>query len=181
MPILFANGKASKPPAMKYLSFFSLLILTSCSRLNPPSPVQVEISEAGLNINGTWYTELPALSVFNEELGKARFVSGSINHLYIWDQQGICIFQDCESLEITTLHFSLSGDERKNRPNENFKGVLQLFDTPLTASTPRSSIRKFKETKEAFIIPHIQTAAGPFTVSFSFTEDVLRSVEIWVP
>ncbi|MDF3127701.1 hypothetical protein P0Y35_00685 [Kiritimatiellaeota bacterium B1221] len=166
---------------MKYLSFLSLLLLTACSRVNPPPPVQVEISKAGLNLNGTRYTELPSVDVFKEAFGKARFVSGTINHLFIWDQQGICIFQDCESLEITTLHFSLNGDGRENRPEEDFMGTLQLLDTPVTASTPRSLIRRLEKTKEAFNVPYTQTSVGPFTVSFSFTEETIRSVELWMP
>lgn len=139
----------------------------------------ISVEENRFTVNGKSFETMPSLGDLKVFFGKSRIIEGSINNLYIWDRQGICVFQDSENEEVIALHFSLVPDPRKNRPNGIYRGSITDLATPLVPGTSRGILLE-KFAYQTFPgTDMIQTPRGAFLVSLHFGgDDLLDTVEI---
>ena len=158
-----------------------LILSLGWTSIQQPAPLHIQIEEEHLLIDGIVTPAFPALSWFQTRLGPARKIPRSIYNLYIWDKQGLCLFEESGSGNLHTLHMALRIDDRENRPQGIFSGKVEDQTLSFTPETSKVRLLEQFSYDNAYESGMLGKEFGPFTLSLYFEDDLLKTIEISQP
>jgi len=108
----------------------------------PPPGSGVQITEAGISLDGKQLT-LPATTAqLTEILGQPDRTLDKANKIFVWDQRGIYAYCKKDRDEIHDISFAFQKLEYDFAPSTSYTGPINVAGTPVSSATTEAELKQ---------------------------------------